>query len=173
MRRWDVLERLVKDNDYETFLELGSKEGRTTSHILEKCELVSVIAIDPLAIQPSQADKAGGETYEGWDFAAIEAEFWERTDPWKDRLTFHRKFGDDVGRNLDDASQDLIFIDAAHDYDSVVHDIQTWLPKVRSGGILAGHDYQHKFPSVMRAVADCFNLMDVHMEDDSVWWVKQ
>jgi len=171
MRRWDVLEQLAKKHDLQSFLEMGCKEGRTTAHMLEHTECI-VTAIDPWIVQPPQAGKDGGETYEGWDFEAIEEEFWARVEAWKDRLSFYRAEGDDVVRQLDDSSVDLIFIDAAHDYDSVKHDIQTWLPKVGSGGILAGHDYQHKFPGVMRAVADTFNLMDVHMEADSVWWVK-
>jgi hypothetical protein len=36
---------------------------------------------------------------------------------------------------------DLCFIDAAHDKASVCEDIRAWLPKVRKGGILCGHDY--------------------------------
>lgn len=40
-----------------------------------------------------------------------------------------------------DRSVDIVFIDAAHDYDSVCADINAWLPKVRPGGYLAGHDY--------------------------------
>lgn len=40
-----------------------------------------------------------------------------------------------------DASLDGVFIDAAHDYDSVVKDVAAWFPKVKPGGIFAGHDY--------------------------------
>jgi hypothetical protein len=40
-----------------------------------------------------------------------------------------------------DGSMDFIFIDAAHDYDSVVKDLAAWWPKLKEGGIFAGHDY--------------------------------
>jgi hypothetical protein len=46
----------------------------------------------------------------------------------------------------------FVFIDAAHDYESVKRDIQAWLPKVKPGGILAGHDIQHE--EVQRAVKE-------------------
>jgi predicted O-methyltransferase YrrM len=49
-----------------------------------------------------------------------------------------------------DQSLDFVFIDAAHDYVNVLADIAAWLPKVKKGGILAGHDFHH--PPVIQAV---------------------
>jgi len=49
-----------------------------------------------------------------------------------------------------DASLDFVFIDAAHDFESVRDDIAAWLPKVKPGGVLAGHDFGEE--GVMRAV---------------------
>lgn len=43
--------------------------------------------------------------------------------------------------HFEDASLDFIFIDAAHDYDSVVKDLAAWYPKLKPNGIFAGHDY--------------------------------
>ena len=40
-----------------------------------------------------------------------------------------------------DASVDFVFIDARHTYDAVSEDLRAWWPKIRPGGILAGHDY--------------------------------
>ena len=40
-----------------------------------------------------------------------------------------------------DESLDFVFIDASHIYSDVVSDILNWLPKVKIGGIIGGHDY--------------------------------
>ena len=42
---------------------------------------------------------------------------------------------------FEDKTVDFVFIDANHDYEHVCGDIRSWLPKIRPGGILAGHDY--------------------------------
>jgi predicted O-methyltransferase YrrM len=54
-----------------------------------------------------------------------------------------------------DNSIDFIFIDAAHDYKSVKADIDAWLPKIKPGGIIAGHDLHAE--GVKQAVIESFN----------------
>jgi len=41
-----------------------------------------------------------------------------------------------------DASLDLVYIDGAHDTASVLADCAAWWPKVKPGGVMAGHDRQ-------------------------------
>jgi predicted O-methyltransferase YrrM len=53
---------------------------------------------------------------------------------------------------IDDESQDFIFIDGSHDYRSVREDILAWQPKLKPGGLLAGDDYVPGWPGVRRAV---------------------
>ena len=40
-----------------------------------------------------------------------------------------------------DAFFDWVYLDADHRYESVAADIAAWWPKVRPGGVLAGHDF--------------------------------
>lgn len=50
------------------------------------------------------------------------------------------------------ASLDFVFLDADHSYVAMVADLWAWRPKVRPGGLLCGHDYEPRFPGVVRAV---------------------
>jgi hypothetical protein len=47
----------------------------------------------------------------------------------------------EAAKRYEDESLDVVFIDACHTYDCVKEDIAAWLPKVKKGGYLAGHDY--------------------------------
>jgi len=40
-----------------------------------------------------------------------------------------------------DESLDFVYIDGNHTYDYVKQDIELWYPKVKKGGLVAGHDY--------------------------------
>lgn len=63
----------------------------------------------------------------------------------------------EASNTFEDESLDFVFIDASHEYLDVKTDIKSWLPKVKPGGILAGHDYTPPFfPQVVRAVHDSF-----------------
>lgn len=56
---------------------------------------------------------------------------------------------------IPNGSLDFAYIDANHHYKEVLADIEAWYPKVRSGGILAGHDYvKYQDIEVIEAVDD-------------------
>ncbi len=40
-----------------------------------------------------------------------------------------------------DGSLDAVYLDGDHDYPAVLDDIKAWWPKVKEGGVLAGHDF--------------------------------
>jgi predicted O-methyltransferase YrrM len=176
LRRWDVIAGLCQSIDAKTFVEVGCKNGRTTGFVLANCQDIRVIAIDPWMVQP-KSDDPTRETYEDWDFEKIEREFWENVGEHKKRCTMARatsEFAADNLRHFTLESQfDVIFIDALHDYASVLKDISMWWPRVRDGGFLCGHDFNHNWPGVMRAVAEHFPLMRVGVCPDSVWFVQK
>ncbi len=59
-----------------------------------------------------------------------------------------------LAANYEDNSFDYVYIDSDHRYEPTVNDIKIWWPKVKKGGILAGHDYnsRNKLYGVVEAV---------------------
>jgi hypothetical protein len=57
--------------------------------------------------------------------------------------TLIRRFSMDAVKDFDDKSLDFVYIDANHGFRHVIDDIDSWLPKVKRGGIIYGHDF-HK-----------------------------
>lgn len=47
---------------------------------------------------------------------------------------------------------DLIYVDAAHEYDAVLADLRAYLPLLKHTGVLCGDDYSNAWPGVMKAV---------------------
>jgi hypothetical protein len=66
-------------------------------------------------------------------------------------------------------SVDFVFLDASHDERSVRADIAAWLPRVRPGGVLAGHDFS--WPGVRAAVADLLPGAVAKSRDS--WWYER
>jgi hypothetical protein len=74
----------------------------------------------------------------------------------------------EAAAQLPDASLDFVFIDGSHDHESVIADIRAWLPKVKPGGVLAGHDYDLRTdPGVVTAVNLCLTGFKVV---GRCWW---
>jgi predicted O-methyltransferase YrrM len=47
---------------------------------------------------------------------------------------------------IPDGSLDFVYIDADHWFTAVIDDLRAWIPKVRKGGVIAGHDFDYKLP---------------------------
>lgn len=60
------------------------------------------------------------------------------------------------------ASLDYVYIDADHHYEAVRRDIAAWLPKIKPGGLIAGHDFcEYPGFGVIQAVTERFSRIDV------------
>jgi cephalosporin hydroxylase len=78
-----------------------------------------------------------------------------------------------IAKEMDAGSLQLVFIDADHSYERMIADIKAWLPKVRAGGVLCGHDYSHSghaHVGVKQAVDELIRLDKVIVFPDSLIW---
>jgi hypothetical protein len=71
---------------------------------------------------------------------------------------------------------DLLHIDAAHDYASVMADLHHWWPRLRPGGVLIGDDYYTNgvtWPEVRAAFKQFFNSEELENVDGKCWIKKE
>ena len=52
-----------------------------------------------------------------------------------------RKFSEEAYKDFADVSLDFVYIDANHDAKHTWQDLTLWVPKVKPGGIVSGHDF--------------------------------
>ncbi len=85
----------------------------------------------------------------------------------------------EAARMFDDGSVDLVFVDADHSYEGVKRDIAAWIPKVRRGGWIGGHDYgnpdeRFDFSGVDIAVNEFWRNFGKQVEFDAnfTWWCR-
>ena len=77
----------------------------------------------------------------------------------------------EASNRYEDNSLDVVFIDAEHDYENVGRDIKCWLPKVKQGGYIAGHDYHPTWTGVCKAVDEIFKSVQVTEHLKEHCWV--
>lgn len=65
----------------------------------------------------------------------------QRLQTYGERSNIVRKTSEEAARDFKDGSLDFVYIDAQHHYEAVVEDIALWLPKIKQGGVIGGHDY--------------------------------
>jgi len=81
---------------------------------------------------------------------------------------------------------DFLFIDGDHEFESVLLDLQGWCPKVRPGGLIAGHDIDGKWGDKVKKAVENYcsknNIGTVHVgkvysftgrQTTNCWWFYQ
>lgn len=114
--------------------EIGVESGAYSEVLCRSNPGVEHYAIDSWRRLPRYKDHVNPEKFRV---------FYERA---KARLapynaTLIKELSMDAVKQFQDGSLDAVYIDGAHDFQSVANDIAEWSRKVRPGGIVAGHDY--------------------------------
>lgn len=150
-----------------TFAEIGVFFGKSLAYLgaeVKRRNLdVRILAVDLWAPVDEEPD--------------INAAFRREADPHRafldnmkkcgvaDLVTSLRMTSAEAARDTPDASLDGVFVDADHRYGHVLADIGAWLPKVRPGGWIGGHDVDR--PGVHDAVRKSFGSA---FESVDRWW---
>jgi hypothetical protein len=133
--RWHDLGHLLNDLGCKKGVEIGVYRGRFTATLAKRTPNMELIGIDAWKVYPGYKD------YEDND---LESEAYtdavRRTQQYPN-VKLVNSWSVDASKTFEDESLDYIFIDANHTYEWVVEDLKAWVPKVKTGGIIMGHDY--------------------------------
>mgnify|MGYP006279385369 CR=1 FL=1 len=174
--RWEVILNRIPVTRPTVGVEVGVWKGATARRILAARPLCTHYMVDPwhaplpgerYASAPGQMQKRGQDVFDGAYRAVVKI-----ASEHGKRGQVIRAFSKDAARQFEAHSLDYVFIDAEHTYEGVREDILCWLPKVKKGGWIGGHDYGNhpKFPGVKKAVDEAFPD-GVELDVDHTWFV--
>lgn len=153
----DFYTRAAQAEAYKVYVEVGVWKGHSVRHLVKELQKTNkefyVYAVDL------------------WDRLPKDNELWEK---YPEQMPILRSIYNynliksntrkdvfdmicdsvEAAEKFKDETIDFCFIDASHDYESALKDLEAWFPKVRKDGVLAGHDINHE--PVWRAVHEFF-----------------
>jgi predicted O-methyltransferase YrrM len=168
------IELLMRINNVKTVVEVGSWLGLSTRHIASLLQPGGKIyAIDTW--------EGSVEHHENTQYAVMLPTLYDQFlsniihAQLTDKVVPIRKHSLQAATVLlsEIKQADLVYIDAAHDTDSVLKDLQAYWPFVaNNGGVLCGDDWWHDpVKAAVRAFAQ-MNQMTIYA-DDNFWFVKK
>lgn len=161
-RHWDVLEWLLQslrrqqaDGTWRPLrmAEMGVACGPIGLYLLLRFPELRYVGADP----------------------TIKPEVREAYRRFGDRAQLKAQTSEELHSSLGPEEQfDFVFVDGPHTYRNVRNDIEMWEPRVRSGGILSGHDFTAAHPPLLWAVLERWlesgRPGPVNNGMDGVWW---
>eukprot|EP01060_Flectonema_neradi_P024812 TRINITY_DN3368_c5_g1_i1.p1 TRINITY_DN3368_c5_g1~~TRINITY_DN3368_c5_g1_i1.p1 ORF type:complete len:276 (+),score=43.58 TRINITY_DN3368_c5_g1_i1:42-869(+) len=138
--RWQIGQLLESEGKLHG-AELGVQLGKFSQMILSNwpsCKSYMLVDVWDLSDNANYRDAANvGKEKQG----VIYRKMLENLDPYKNQLIINRNFSHNASLSVPPNSLDFVYVDARHDYESVLEDMRDWWTKLRPGGILAGHDF--------------------------------
>jgi predicted O-methyltransferase YrrM len=166
----DLQKRGVKE---AKMLEIGSYMGESTAMFGMANLFKEIHCIEPFTGEEQFND----ENFYDWEF--VENQFLLNTRHYHN-IVHHRDFSQNIHEVFQDEYFDFIYIDANHSYEAVKSDLINYIPKVKTGGFIGGHDYRFPqfpktdepaFPGCVQAIDEIIKRPTKVFQDSS--WIKR
>jgi predicted O-methyltransferase YrrM len=166
-KRYEVLQELINDNGFKLVVEIGTANGKTAGYLLNNNKDIKLYCVDPYIQYDNDANGQKDKLIKNKQLA--QKCFSD------DRCVHIEKLSSEAVNCFDDNVLDLVFIDGNHSYEYVFEDIKLWWKKIRSGGVLSGHDYCKNHRGVVEAVNRFVyeNKFILRTDDSKMWYIKK
>lgn len=159
-------------------IEIGVAGGEHAQSLLSTLDISTLYLIDPYELYESYIEgiKQYGTLQESLGQSEIFAR--ELLDAFKEKIVWVKQLSNSAVNEIP-SGLDFVYIDGNHEYAFVADDIATYLPKLKVGGIIGGHDFYNGFQrdhdGVVRAVTEFAvrNQLDLQVELPDWWVVKK
>ena len=154
-------------------VEIGVYKGNHAQAMLEKLDIKKLYLVDSYELYPGYRALIG----RGWRSLpeimiyaqkVMKERGFDKKIVWL--IMMSNQAVDKVKEKLD-----FVYIDGNHDYRYVMDDIVNWLPKVKKGGLIGGHDYSRSKYGVYEAVNDFCGENNIKFEvygEEWFFWKK-
>lgn len=140
LQRREGLGTYLEESGFLTGIEIGVQTGYFSRYLLSQwpsCRRLYLIDVwkpqenyhDLANVNQSQQDAVFLETV-------------HNLQPYANKTIFLRMFSNEAVHHILE-QVDFIYVDARHDYCGCKEDIELYWPLIRSGGMMAGHDYRN------------------------------
>lgn len=157
--RWHAIVDRVGTNGKLVGAEIGVWQGNLSRKLLEMIPGLTLYMVDTWT---AYTDEQRSRDYESQlttkpqrEFDRARKQAREATKKFHGRTVILEIPSVEAAARFEDGSLDFVYIDADHTYEGVTQDIEAWMSKVKSGGLLCGHDYGQRV-GVTRAVDEWF-----------------
>ncbi|CAE8626986.1 unnamed protein product [Polarella glacialis] len=153
--------------------EIGVFQANTSTSLLKRFPNLHMLLVDPYHLHTTRSETVFQMVEEFYTSPrSVFDSASESTQPFRSRATHVLQSSVEAAQWLGRNSLDMVFVDGDHRYESVLVDINAWWPKVKPGGILAGHDFAITFPGVVEAVTRFVLGEGLRLFiAPEVWWV--
>ena len=164
--------------DNSHFVEIGSWKGRSASYmaveIFNSRKNIKFDCVDTWCGSVEHLDPNSFYFHQELitDKDWLYYQFLQNTRPVCDIITPIRMTSLDAVSLYENRSLDFIFIDASHEYEDVKKDIIAWYPKLKLGGIIAGHDYT-SYDGVKQAVDEILINKNLIVRLENSYWIHK
>jgi hypothetical protein len=176
------VKKLLPDNPI--CIELGVEKGHFSNMLLQHLYPAKLYLVDPWKVG---YDKNADKTYDATinylptaystedDYRQVFGRFYPNIK--KNQVIMRPDYSYNVVDDFKDQYFDFVYIDSCHLYEAVKADLNSFLPKLKLGGVMAGHDYvKYSNFGVIQAVDEFCEEHDYEMillnnnEYDSFDW---
>jgi len=169
----DFYDYVASHKHFKNLVEVGVWKGHSISYLAKKIQEfttdVNIYAVDLFSESPDFK-----KNYSARSQLPIIYDIYNenlRRAGVRDMIKDIKGWSWEAADQFENKSLDFVFLDASHDTESVIKDIDAWLPKMKSGGLFSGHDGWNKNVEAALVKTNLIQDIKYYHKNKQVWYI--